>query len=70
MRVRKFRRARGMSQQDLARKAGMHRTHLVRFEGGKVNLTLDAFFALARGLGVQPAELLPCLGEQEDTRVE
>jgi transcriptional regulator with XRE-family HTH domain len=59
-----------MSQQELAREAGMHRTHLVRFEGGKVNLTLDAFFALAAGLGVQPSDLLPCRNEIEGKKAD
>ncbi|MGM0557911.1 MAG: helix-turn-helix domain-containing protein [Myxococcota bacterium] len=62
-RIRQLRKKRGLSQQALAHSANMHRTHLVRFEGGQVNLTLDAFFALACSLGVEPRELVPSLEE-------
>lgn len=62
-RIRELRLERGLSQQALAQSANMHRTHLVRFEGGQVNLTLDAFFALACSLEVEPCELVPSLDE-------
>ena len=69
-RVREARLARGLTQQELAFSADMHRTHLVRFEGGKVNLTLDALFALACSLKVEPSELLPSLDELECRQAE
>ena len=66
--IRATRKARGLSQQELAFAADTHRTHLVRFEAGTVNLTLDAFFALAAALDVEPKELIPTRDEIEQAR--
>jgi transcriptional regulator with XRE-family HTH domain len=56
--VRRLRLEKGLSQQEIAERAGIHRTHLVRFENYEVNLSLDVFFAIADALGVEPRELL------------
>jgi transcriptional regulator with XRE-family HTH domain len=67
-RIRQVRKERGLTQQDLALNAGMHRTHLVRIEAGRVNLTLDAFFVLAETLDVAPRNLLPTREEIDTER--
>jgi transcriptional regulator with XRE-family HTH domain len=67
-RVRQARLENGVSQQELAFDADMHRTHLVRFEQGNVNLSLDGLFALAEALGVEPAELIPTRDEIRSER--
>jgi len=56
-RVRVLRVARGMSQEDLADAAGVHRTYVSSLERGLRNVGLDNVFALADALGVDPSEL-------------
>lgn len=56
-RVRQLRQAQGLSQEDLADKAGIHRTYISDVERGARNLGLDNVFALARALEVPPSRL-------------
>jgi len=56
-RVRVLRVARGMSQEDLAEAAGVHRTYVSSLERGLRNVGLDNVYALADALGVEPSEL-------------
>jgi len=56
-RVRDLRQARGLSQEQLAELAGLHRTYVSSLERGQRNVGLDNILALAIGLGVSPAEL-------------
>jgi transcriptional regulator with XRE-family HTH domain len=56
-RVRSLREARGMSQEQLADAAGLHRTYLSSLERGQRNVGLDNVLTLARALGVGPAQL-------------
>ncbi|QDG54811.1 helix-turn-helix transcriptional regulator [Persicimonas caeni] len=56
--VRRLRKEKGLSQQELAERADMHRTHLVKFENYHVSPSIDVLFRLAHALGVQPAALL------------
>lgn len=55
LRVRGLRLAAGMTQEDLAERAGLHRTYIVGVETGERNLSLDAMHKLARGLRCSPA---------------
>jgi transcriptional regulator with XRE-family HTH domain len=60
-RVRHLREDRGMSQEDLADAARLHRTHISLIERGRRSVRLDTVEQLARALAVQPAELMPAI---------
>jgi transcriptional regulator with XRE-family HTH domain len=57
--VRSARERLGMSQEELADRAGMHRTYLGGVERGERNLGLLNLLRRARALDVAPARLLP-----------
>lgn len=57
LRVRALRQARGLSQEQLAEQADLHRTYVSSLERGQRNVGLDNIMALARALGVPPARL-------------
>lgn len=63
LRVRELREDRGLSQEDLADAAALHRTHVSLVERGRRSVRLDTIEQLARALGVQPAELMPTIEE-------
>ena len=56
-RVRSLRVAHGLSQEELAERAGLHRTYVSSLERGQRNVGLDNVHALARALEVAPADL-------------
>jgi transcriptional regulator with XRE-family HTH domain len=53
-----LREAAGLTQEGLAHAAGLHWTYVGQVERGERNLTYKNVLKLARGLGVEPAELL------------
>lgn len=55
--MRALRLSQGLSQEDLAELAGMHRTYLSSVERGQRNVSLDNIIAIARALKVEPALL-------------
>ncbi|MHB8243120.1 MAG: helix-turn-helix domain-containing protein [Solirubrobacteraceae bacterium] len=57
-RVRDRRHALGLSQEAMADQIGIHWTFLGQVERGQRNLNLHNLLKLARGLGVDPAELV------------
>ena len=57
--VRKYRKEKNMSQEQLALLCNMDRSYLGRIEKGEVNLTLEKIYDLARNLKVLPTQLLP-----------
>lgn len=57
--VRKYRKERNMSQEQLALLCNMDRSYLGRIERGEVNPTLEKIYELASSLKVLPKELLP-----------
>jgi transcriptional regulator with XRE-family HTH domain len=57
-RVRAAREARGLSQEALADRAGLHRTYVGSAERGLRNVSLTNILKLCRALGVRPGELL------------
>ncbi|HSH59781.1 MAG TPA: helix-turn-helix transcriptional regulator [Acidimicrobiales bacterium] len=63
-RVRRFRQAlssrlgRGVSQEDLAERSGLHRTYIGHIERGEVNLALYNILRIAAALEVDPASLV------------
>ena len=48
----------GISQEELAHRAGLHRTYVGSVERGERNLGLDNIHALADALNVEPERLL------------
>jgi transcriptional regulator with XRE-family HTH domain len=64
--VRRERLARGLSQAELADKAGLHRTHVGSVERAENGVTIDAIEALAEALGVEAAELMRGVGPSGD----
>ncbi len=56
--IKRMRKARGMSQEDLAFESGLHRTYISGIERGVRNVGLDNVGVLAKALGVDPSETL------------
>ncbi|MFJ2202919.1 helix-turn-helix domain-containing protein [Streptomyces violaceusniger] len=56
--VRALREQAGLSQEELAHAAGLHRTYVSGIERGRRNVGLDNIVALATALGVTAATLL------------
>jgi len=56
--VRKFRKARGLSQEELAELAELHRNYIGGIERGERNVALLNIVRLAKALGVPLSELL------------
>lgn len=57
-RIRKCRKAHGLSQEDLAEKVGISVTHMSHIETGNTKLSLPVFVDLAAALEVRTDELL------------
>ena len=57
-RIRKVRRARGLSQEALAEQVGISTTHMSHIETGNTKMSLPIFAALAAALEVRTDELL------------
>ena len=57
-RIRKIRRERRLSQEELAEQAGISTTHMSHIETGNTKLSLPVFVALARALNVRTDSLL------------
>jgi transcriptional regulator with XRE-family HTH domain len=57
-RVRKLRKARGLSQEELAEIAELHRNYIGGIERGERNVALLNILRLAQALGVSLSELL------------
>ncbi|MEO9346332.1 helix-turn-helix domain-containing protein [Acinetobacter radioresistens] len=57
--VRKYRKERNMSQEQLALLCNMDRSYLGRVERGEVNPTLEKIYEIARALDINPQDLLP-----------
>lgn len=51
-RIARLRKLQGMSQEQLADKAGLQRTHVGRIEAGKYAVTLETIQAIAEALGM------------------
>ncbi len=57
-RIRKIRKARGLSQEELAEKIGISTTHMSHIETGNTKLSLPVFVALSEALEVRTDDLL------------
>lgn len=56
--VREERLRQRLSQEQLAEKAGVHRTYIGMIERAEKNITLENIEKIAKALGMNPAELL------------
>ncbi|MEA5536142.1 helix-turn-helix transcriptional regulator [Crocosphaera sp. XPORK-15E] len=56
--IRQLRTNLGLSQEQLAEKADLHRTYIGAVERGERNVSLDNILAIARALGVSASNLL------------
>lgn len=56
--LRRMREQRGLSQEELAERAGLHRTYLSMVERLLRNPTLDVLEKIADALGVEPVDML------------
>ncbi|HEY1756584.1 MAG TPA: helix-turn-helix transcriptional regulator [Bryobacteraceae bacterium] len=57
-RIKKIRKAKGITQEQLAELAGLNRTHLYRLESGKQSMTLRTLKLVADALNVRVQELV------------
>ena len=57
-RIRMFRERQGISQEELAGRAELHRNYMSQIESGKRNLSIYRVVKLARALKVSPSKLL------------
>lgn len=53
-----FRKAEGLSREELAFRCGISARQLADIEAGKCNTTLDTLDRLSRGMDVEPSELI------------
>ena len=56
--VRELREKRGISQEELADRSGLHRTYISNLERAEVNVSLKNIKKLARGLGISMTALV------------
>jgi transcriptional regulator with XRE-family HTH domain len=65
--IRKHRESAGISQEELADRAELHRTYISLVERARRNLTVDALDRVALGLGIPASRLL---AEAENARAK
>ena len=68
--IRQKRMSLGLSQEELADRAGLHRTYISDVERGIRNLTIGAAWFIAHGLGLQLKDMISALEYQPNTSVE
>lgn len=56
--VREERHKHGLSQEELASMAGVHRTYIGMIERAEKNITLSNIEKIAKALGIKPSELI------------
>ena len=66
--IRRAREAAGISQEELAARAALHRTYIGGVERGERNLGVKNLVAIARALNLAPSELLRGVDPQGERR--
>ena len=56
--IKKYRKKLGISQEELAERAKLHRTYIGGIERGERNITLDSLQTIATALNIAPVELI------------
>ena len=56
--LKRLRTSAGISQEELAERAGLHRTYISSVERAQRNVSLENIFLIAEALGTTPAALL------------
>lgn len=56
--VREIRKQKGLSQEELAFRSGLHRTYISDIERGDRNVSVKNIEKIAHALGIKPSELL------------
>jgi len=56
--IKKYRKLLGISQEELAERAKLHRTYIGGIERGERNITLDSLQTIATALNIAPVELI------------
>ena len=69
-RIRKFRKAYRLSQEQLAEKVGISTTHMSHIETGNTKLSLPLFVKLANVLSIQTDELLHDTPQKNKTAIK
>jgi transcriptional regulator with XRE-family HTH domain len=68
--IRRHRQGLGLSQEQLAERAGLHRNYVGFLERGERNASLKTLFAVARSLGISLGELLAGVSAEAKHRRE
>jgi len=66
--LRRLREERGISQEQLANAAGLHRTHISLIERDRRSVRLETLERLAIALGIEPAEIIPTIKHKSTKR--
>lgn len=61
--IKLIRQKKDISQEDLAKRAGLTRTSIVLIENGRQRLPIDRLYNIAKALQISPARLLPDIHE-------
>ena len=56
--IRKLRSQKGWSQEELADRAGLHRTYISHLENGKRQISVETLCKIAAGFGISSSELI------------
>lgn len=65
--VRFYRKAAGLSQEELANKSGLHRTYIGGIECANRNASLKSIEKIAAALGIAPSLLLQQIDSKDET---
>ena len=68
-RIRDTRRARGLSQEGLAKAVGLKRPSMSNIEKGRQNLLLHTFCDISESLGADASSLLPVIRKSEQPKI-
>jgi len=58
VKIRKLRNERKWSQEELADRAGLHRTYISHIENAKREISVETMCKIAKGFGVMPSDLI------------